>query len=49
MNSSIISLPPNVAIFRKDPVREKLTRRDIIDIRDETDGLPYQEPAFRTI
>lgn len=37
---------PNVAIFRKDPVREKLTRRDIIDIRDEH-GLPYKERTFR--
>lgn len=37
---------PNVAIFRKDPVREKLTRRDIIDIRDEY-GLPYANRNFR--
>ena len=37
---------PNVAIFRKDPVRNKLTRRDIIDIRDEY-GLPYRNRAFR--
>lgn len=37
---------PNVEIFRKDPVREKLIRRDIIDIRDEY-GLPYRNRAFR--
>ena len=37
---------PNVAIFRKDPVRNKLSRRDIIDIRDEY-GLPYRNRAFR--
>lgn len=37
---------PNVEIFRKDPVREKLTRRDIIDIRDEY-GFPYRSQSFR--
>lgn len=37
---------PNVAIFRKDPVRGKMTRRDIIDIRDEH-GLPYADQPFR--
>ena len=37
---------PNVAIYRKDPVRGKLTRRNIIDIRDEY-GLPYRERAFK--
>jgi len=37
---------PNVEIFRKDPVRDKMTRRDIIDIRDEH-GLPYGEQPFR--
>ena len=37
---------PNVEIFRKDPVRGKMTRRDIIDIRDEH-GLPYFDQPFR--
>lgn len=37
---------PDVEIFRKDPVREKLTRRDIIDLRDEY-GLPYRNKTFR--
>jgi phosphatidylserine/phosphatidylglycerophosphate/cardiolipin synthase-like enzyme len=37
---------PNVEIYRKDPVRGKLTRRDIIDIRDEH-GLPYGNKSFR--
>jgi phosphatidylserine/phosphatidylglycerophosphate/cardiolipin synthase-like enzyme len=37
---------PNVEIYRKDPVRGKLTRRDIIDIRDEH-GLPYADRNFR--
>ena len=37
---------PNVEIFRKDPVRGKLTRRDVIDIRDEY-GLPYAFKSFK--
>lgn len=37
---------PDVAIFRKDPVRNKLKLRDIIDIRDEF-GLPFSNRAFR--
>ncbi|HYP26765.1 MAG TPA: phospholipase D-like domain-containing protein [Blastocatellia bacterium] len=37
---------PNVEIFRKDPVRAKLTRRDVIDLRDEY-GLPYRNRSFR--
>jgi phosphatidylserine/phosphatidylglycerophosphate/cardiolipin synthase-like enzyme len=37
---------PNVEIFRKDPVRAKLKRRDIIDLRDEY-GLPYRNRTFK--
>jgi phosphatidylserine/phosphatidylglycerophosphate/cardiolipin synthase-like enzyme len=37
---------PNVQIFRKDPVRSKLKRRDIIDLRDEY-GLPYRNRTFK--
>jgi phosphatidylserine/phosphatidylglycerophosphate/cardiolipin synthase-like enzyme len=37
---------PNVEIFRKDPVRSKLKRRDIIDLRDEY-GLPYRNRTFK--
>ena len=39
---------PNVEIFRKDPVRGKTMRRDIIDIRDEY-GLPYRNQEFRIL
>jgi len=37
---------PDVDIFRKDPVRNKLKLRDIFDIRDEH-GLPFANRAFR--
>jgi hypothetical protein len=37
---------PNAKIFRKDPVRTKMTRQDIIDLRDEH-GLPYRNRSFR--
>ena len=46
MNSSITSSHPTLRYFRKDLVRGKLTRRDIIDIRDEH-GLPYRNRTFR--
>ena len=37
---------PNAKIFRKSPLRDKMTRRDIIDLRDEY-GLPYRNRTFR--
>ena len=37
---------PSVEIFRKDPVRNKLKLRDVIDIRDEH-GLPFANRDFR--